>query len=667
MGRTGGSVTVFLSLCGLLIFALFGTLLETARYTVCKNHAARTLRTSAEALLTEYSRPLYEHYGLFFLESNGTSYEKVIGKYAGDTLSAAGKGDMDFLEGGLEGIQVTDKVYPGDNGGRALQKEINSYMGRVVTKEQMKKFLSQSKELTKVEESAKEIEETVQQEEKAAEMDTELLELMKLVDGISISDGEVTCEQEFVKMFAIGEKKGQNFGVTEGTVWKKMKPHIDDCTKHWDIKNKTSFLSRIRRVLELTKKAISIAEKLKKGFGTMSKKQNGEHDRMFVNLIENLPTLETNQTILMQTEEKLRTHSVKECKEELIELWRDYDTVSIAFDYTGVDETGGGDNPKDSLGETWEKGILNLVCEKPSKLSAKSIKAPDSYAGYYREEEKNSDDYGERVSDFADEDEVSLSGILGDLKGYGIDEFCLDQYIEHQFGSYGKKMKGDWKQSLDYGWEYVVAGKASDQDNLKAVLNRILLIRTVINFIALQRDSVRRKEAYAAAAAVVGFTGLAPLITLTQTLILLTWSFSESLVDVVAILRNRHVPVIKNPKEIVTDFTEIAQMGHDALARRAMRRKKERKNSFGYEQYLLLFLALTKQSTRRYRVMDLIQTGMKKNGYDDFQLGNCAYEIEVRGDFSFPSRFFRMAPLEAVLGRDIQNCRITSEVRVGYW
>ena len=96
-------------------------------------------------------------------------------------------------------------------------------------------------------------------------------------------------------------------------------------------------------------------------------------------------------------------------------------------------------------------------------------------------------------------------------------------------------------------------------------------------------------------------------------------------------------------------------MGHDALARRAMRRKKERKNSFGYEQYLLLFLALTKQSTRRYRVMDLIQTGMKKNGYDDFQLGNCAYEIEVRGDFSFPSRFFRMAPLEAVLGRYIQN------------
>ena len=666
MRRGKGSITVFLSLTSLLIFALFGTLLETARYTVCKNHASRTLRTSTEGLLTEYSRPLYDHYGLFFIESSGTPYEQVIGKYAGDTLSAAGKGDMDFLEGGLEGARVTDKIYLGDDGANALQKEINSYMGRVVTKEQLGKFLSQSKELAKVEEEAKEIEETVKQEEKAAEMDAELLELMKYVDGISVSDGKVTCEKEFVKMFATGEKKGQNFGVTEGTVWKEMKPHIDESARTWSIKDKTTFLARIRRVERLTKKAIATGKKLTKEVGNMAQKGNSEHDKMFAGLIENLPVLERNQNILLQTEETLKNHSIKECKKELKTLWKDYDTASIAFDYTGVNESGGGENPKDSLGDAWDKGILNLVCENPSKLSSKSISAPDSYAEYYKEQKRSGEDYGERVSDFASEDEVSLSGILGDMANYGMDEFCLDQYIEHQFSSYGNKVKGDWKQSLDYGWEYIVAGNASDQDNLKSVLNRILLIRTVVNFIALQRDSVRRKEAYAAAAAIVGFTGLAPLITLTQTLILLTWSLSESLVDVAAILRNRHVPIIKNPKEIVTNFIEIVQMGHDALAKRAMRFQKEKKTSFGYKEYLLLFLGLTGQSTRRYRVMDLIQTGMEKNGYGGFQLGSCVYEMRVQGDFVFPSRFFRMAPLEALLGRSVQNCRITSEVWAGY-
>ena len=102
---------MFLSLVFLLVFALFGTLLETARYTVCKNHAARTLRTGAEGLLSEYNRPLYEHYGLFFIEKGGTPYEQVIGRYAGDTISAADKGEMDFLDGGIDDIQVKNKKY----------------------------------------------------------------------------------------------------------------------------------------------------------------------------------------------------------------------------------------------------------------------------------------------------------------------------------------------------------------------------------------------------------------------------------------------------------------------------------------------------------------------------------------------------------------------------
>lgn len=142
MRRREGSVTVFLSLIGILIFALFGTLLETARYTVCENHAVRTLRTSAQGLMTEYSRPLYEHYGLFFIESGGEPFEKVIGQYINDTMTAAKKGNLDFFEGNLAGIEVKNMVYLGDHGAEALQNEINRYMGRVLTKEQLSKFLS---------------------------------------------------------------------------------------------------------------------------------------------------------------------------------------------------------------------------------------------------------------------------------------------------------------------------------------------------------------------------------------------------------------------------------------------------------------------------------------------------------------------------------------------
>ncbi len=50
---------------------------------------------------------------------------------------------------------MKNKVYLGDNHAEALQKQIRSYMGRVVTKEQLQKVLHSSNDLKKVEKSAK--------------------------------------------------------------------------------------------------------------------------------------------------------------------------------------------------------------------------------------------------------------------------------------------------------------------------------------------------------------------------------------------------------------------------------------------------------------------------------------------------------------------------------
>ncbi len=664
METTRGSITVFLTLAGLLIFALLGTLVETARITVCTNHAQRTLRTSAEGLLTEYSRPLYEHYGLFFLEEGGIPYEEVIGGYVGDTMSAADAGDMDFMEGSLTSLSLTDKVYVGDDGAAALQSEINQYMGRVVTKEQLQKLLSRFNKLTDLEDKAEEIEETVEKEQDVAELDEELLDLMKWIDGITVSDGKVSCEDEFIKMFCVKKKKSQNFGITEGVVWKQMKGNIDETTRTWKIKNKKNFIKKLGRVEDLVDKAIEKGEKLAYEYRKIGTSGEDEHDAMLSDLIDNLPVLNRNKEILNKTQTLLSQYSVDECKDELVALWSDYDTKSIVFDYTGVDEAGGDDDPKDSLGDAWDKGILNLVCESPSELSDKSINNPDSYAQLY-EEESSDEDYGDRVSQFTSDDEVNISGILSAAGSYSMDEFCLDQYITKQFGSYIQQVDG-WEQPLCYGWEYIVAGQASDQDNLQSVLNRILLIRTVVNFLAIEQDSAKRKEAYSAAAAIVGFIGLAPLITLTQTLILITWSIVESMTDIAAMLLERHVPLIKKASDVKTTFAEVFLINQKAILKRAKGYAKAKKNSFGYKEYLMMFLMMTKQRIRRYRVMDLIEKGMRKNGYKGFALGSCAYKIKVEACFTFPTRFFRMAPIEAMLGRDVRSCQTTAKVKVSY-
>lgn len=618
---------------------------------------------ATESLLTEYSRPLYEQYSLFFIESEGTPYARVIADYAGDTMEAAEKGNKDFLAGHLTDLQVTHKTYLGDDKAAALQQEITDYMGREVTKEGLEKLLQKSSQLEKIEEEAEKIEQRVEEEKEEARLDQQLLEFMKLVDGISVSDGKISCSRDFVKCFAIKEKRGENFSVTEAAVWDKMKKHIDESTRTWKINDKTAFLARIGRVRSVTDQAIKKSEELQSAY-SITKSSQGNHATMIQRILAVASCLQTNKSILQKTEEMLQSRSVAECKEDLVNLWRDYDTTSIAFDYTGVQETGGAANPKDSLAGAWSKGILNLVCKDSENISEKSMEAPDAFADYYGQQEKTTD-YENRVSDFTADDTVELTGVLGNMGKYALDEFCLDRYIQKKFGNYVENMTS-WKQVLDYGLEYVVAGKGSDQENLKSVLHRIMLIRTVVNFIAISGDSTKKAEAEAAALAVVGFTGLQPLITLMKTLILLTWSMVESLVDIAALLLQKHVPVIKKASEVTTGFSQVFQINRDSIVGRASRCKKESSSSFGYMEYLLLFLASTKQSTRLYRVMDLIQHNMRINGYPDFRLGTCVYDVKVRGTMSFSAQFFRSAVLEKMLGRSLQTYSITEEITAGY-
>lgn len=666
MVRKRGSITVFLSLAGILIFALLGTLLETARYTACGNHAARTLRTASEALLSEYSLPLYENYGLFFLESEGKPYEEVMAAYVGTSLEKAKKGTMDFFTGQTNEIQVTEKTYVGDNGAKPLQKEITQYMARKITSEQLKKFLNQSQKVAETEKQAEDIEKTVEEQKEAAELDEEFLKLMEQVDGITVSDGKICCANEFVKMFVTGKKQSGSFGITENMVWEKMKKKLDDTPKNWEKLRPKEFSSRVKRVRKLTEDAMKQAEKLKRAYQKSAGRDSSfaGHDKKLGELIRSLSVLSENKKILEETEKLLQEKVTGKTKEELKELWKNYDTATIVFDYTGIEKSGG-KNPLEALSGSWKEGILNLVCEKPDRLSRKEVSMPDGFARQYRQQEKEMEDYGKRVSGLADEEEVELSGIIKDMGGYAMDEFCLDSYIRHRFDSFTQKTSG-WENALDYQWEYIASGKNTDKKNLKCVLNRILLIRTVVNFFSICRDSAKKTEAYTAAAGIVGFTGLEPLIRLTQTLILLVWSLVESLVDVAGLLLEKNIPIVKSPARIQTKFSQLFQISGPEIIKRAKKLKAAGEQSFGYKDYLFLFLAATKQGTRLYRIMDIIQWDMRKNGHPRFQLGRCVFSFRVKGTFSFPSRFFRMAPVEKLLGRKLYAHSVSCEITAGY-
>ena len=73
-------------------------------------------------------------------------------------------------------------------------------------------------------------------------------------------------------------------------------------------------------------------------------------------------------------------------------------------------------------------------------------------------------------------------------------------------------------------------------DNLKGVINRLILVREGANFAYLQTDQEKNAEAYAAATLLVGYTGIAPLIEATKNAVLLAWTYAVCILDVKVLL-----------------------------------------------------------------------------------------------------------------------------------
>ena len=163
-----GSITVFLSMAGLLVLALLGTMVETARFTLCENQGERGLFCATESLLAEYSRPLEKQYGLFGLESGGEAYETSIARYLSYGLEPGGQHITSFLAQQNQGINIEKKEYMGDHKAGILQEQIEGKMLRKAVKEGLKNFLSKAQQVTETETKAVQIEDQVEQEKKEA-------------------------------------------------------------------------------------------------------------------------------------------------------------------------------------------------------------------------------------------------------------------------------------------------------------------------------------------------------------------------------------------------------------------------------------------------------------------------------------------------------------------
>ncbi|MCD8019308.1 MAG: DUF5702 domain-containing protein [Clostridiales bacterium] len=289
-----------------------------------------------------------------------------------------------------------------------------------------------------------------------------------------------------------------------------------------------------------------------------------------------------------------------------------------------------------TMKQIFGKGILYYVIDDPSEISEATI-STDSLpsADYLSElsESGTSDLFGSSFS-FTDVGEWKnvLSGLsTGTNVGTTVvntlaDEFYLLEYISDCFRSYTDEKSGD--RALKYEVEYLIHGKASDQANLKAVANRLLCIRFIVNYAYLSKDETWIATTETTTTILLGLLGLPEAQKAVQILLTAAVSLAESLLDVHALFAGEKIPITKSEDTWNLTLANAATL----LVNKGP--VKEGTKNVGYEEFLQLFLIMKTVSKKFiYRMMDVMQLNVALEE-EGFLMKECLFAFRWEGQFT---------------------------------
>lgn len=219
-------------------------------------------------------------------------------------------------------------------------------------------------------------------------------------------------------------------------------------------------------------------------------------------------------------------------------------------------------------------------------------------------------------------------------------------YIKKYFNSYGKTEqieheKQDKEQdkeqientAIDYEIEYIIGGQKSDKDNLQYVVNRILLVRFALNFIYAVSDTELNSEALALAAALVGITGLPPIIEGVKYTILGSISFAEALLDVKNLLGGSKVPILKSSDNWSLSVTNASAFMNQNVS--------NSQTGLSYEEYLILLLILQTAKNKMYlRMQDIMQMNIRLE-QPEFLIEKCRFGFRMESQIQTKTPFLQ--------------------------
>lgn len=209
------------------------------------------------------------------------------------------------------------------------------------------------------------------------------------------------------------------------------------------------------------------------------------------------------------------------------------------------------------------------------------------------------------------------------LKG-GKNELLQMKYMKNHFQSAVSQSEDD-DSFFKYELEYILAGKTSDEGNLKSTKNRIIAIREAMN-IAYINQNPQMRDLALTIAELISSPAAAPA---TQQALIAAWAYAESVNDYRLLVHGKKVPLMKDDDSWAINLKSIITNPNPEY----VDTNNEKGNT--YNEYLQAMIFLTNKDNRLLRMMDLIEINMKYCYYGNFSISShytgIDYSMDVNG------------------------------------
>ena len=261
-------------------------------------------------------------------------------------------------------------------------------------------------------------------------------------------------------------------------------------------------------------------------------------------------------------------------------------------------------NPTSYLEKIRTKGILTWVIKDTSKLSNKVLQE-SNLAGYRMKTDRCNQ------GNMALEDNPLMNDVM--------ERFLFQEYLLKYMGYYGSEKS---EHALAYQVEYLLAGKVSDLDNLKSVVNRIFAIREVSNTAYIFSDREKCDVAGMLASILANAMFIPEATSLIKEILLLGWAFAESIYDLQCLMQGGKIPLTKTSDTWHFTLENALNLTGNANA--------SGRKGLGYSDYLRVLLWLEGEKILTERAADMIEVDIRQTpGNEYFRLDGCVDAMEA--------------------------------------